>query len=68
MGQNTPAPDAWNANNLGNKVVTSIINWRERCITAWGSEWAAPDKGVYEWSNGRKMDSTDRTNSGIYGP
>ena len=34
---------------------------------AWGSEWSAPDPGAYNFSNGRKYDSTDRGLTGIYG-
>ena len=45
------------ANNLGNKVTSRNIDWGEMCRRAWGSEWNAPDHGVYEFSNG----------TGIYG-
>ena len=55
------------ANNLGNKVTSRNIDWGEMCRRAWGSEWNAPDHGVYEFSNGRKFDSTDRGKTGIYG-
>jgi len=54
-------------NNLGYKVTTRNIDWGEMCRRAWGSEWAAPDHGVYEFSNGRKFDSTDKGLMGIYG-
>jgi hypothetical protein len=54
-------------NNLGYKVTTRNIDQGEMCRRAWGSEWAAPDHGVYEFSNGRKFDSTDRGKTGIYG-
>ena len=37
-------------------------------VRAWGSEWQAPDHGAYEFSNGRKFDSTDRSSTGIYNP
>ena len=55
------------SNNLGYKVVTRKIDWGEMCRRAWGSEFSAPDHGVYEFSNGRKFDSTDRGLTGIYG-
>lgn len=55
------------ANNLGHKVTTRNIDWGEQCRRAWGSEWGAPDHGVYEFSNGRQFDSTDRGETGIYG-
>jgi hypothetical protein len=54
-------------NNLGYKVTTRKIDWGEMSRRAWGSEWSAPDHGVYEFSNGRKFDSTDRGLTGIYG-
>lgn len=53
--------------NLGFKVSTRNLDWGEMCIRAWGSEWAAPDHGAYEFSNGRKFDSTDKGVTGIYG-
>jgi hypothetical protein len=55
-----------NPNNLGGKVVTRTYNWLDMATRAWGSEFRAPDKGMYEWSNGRKFDSTDQSNSGVY--
>jgi hypothetical protein len=54
-------------NNLGYKVTTRNIDWGEMSRRAWGSEWSAPDHGTYEFSNGRKFDSTDRGLTGIYG-
>jgi hypothetical protein len=32
---------------------------------SWGTEWSRPDI-AYEMSNGRKFDSTDRRESGVY--
>lgn len=55
-----------NNNNLGYKVTTSQRSWEDLCIRSWGSEWRAPDHGIYEFSNGAKRDSTDMTNNGIY--
>jgi hypothetical protein len=52
--------------NLGNKVVTRTISWQDMVMRAWGAEWNAPDRGIYEWSSGRKFDSTDRNDTGIY--
>jgi hypothetical protein len=54
-------------NNLGYKVTTRLVDWGERVRRVWGSEWAAPDHGIYEFSNGRKFDSTDRGFTGFYG-
>jgi len=55
------------ANNLGNKVTTRQLDWSEMARRSWGAEWSAPDHGAYEFSNGRKFDSTDRGVAGIYG-
>ena len=52
---------------LGKRVVTREVNWLPLVQRAWGSEFTAPDHGVYEFSNGRRFDSTDRTRSGVYG-
>lgn len=35
-------------------------------IRQWGSEFAAPDHRVYNWSNGRSFDSTDLGQTGFY--
>jgi hypothetical protein len=32
----------------------------------WGSEFSAPDHGIYQWSNGRRFDSTDQGTTGFY--
>lgn len=53
--------------NLGNKVKTRVTNWLDLAMRAWGSEFHAPDHGVYEFSNGRKFDSTDKGLTGLYG-
>lgn len=37
-------------------------------IRQWGSEYAAPDHRVYQFSNGRGFDSTDLGITGIYRP
>jgi hypothetical protein len=54
-------------NNLGSKVTSRDINWADLVHRAWGSEFNAPDHGIYEWSNGRKYDSTDKGTTGLYG-
>ena len=56
------------ANNLGYKVTTQQIDWAEMSRRSWGAEFNAPDHGVYEFSNGRQFDSTDRGQTGIYNP
>ena len=57
-----------NLSNLGGKVTTRNISWTDLCSRAWGSEFRAPDHGVYEFSGGRKYDSTDPGITGIYSP
>lgn len=57
---------AVNQRNLGGRVTTRNISWMDLCMRAWGTEWAAPDHNVYEFSSGRRYDSTDRNNTGIY--
>ena len=52
--------------NLGNPVTSTEISWRELAVRAWGSEWSAPDRGAYQFSNGREFDSTDQTTNGFY--
>lgn len=53
--------------NLGSPVSSRTTSWADMCIRAWGPEFQAPDHGAYEWSNGRKFDSTDRGTTGVYG-
>jgi hypothetical protein len=52
---------------LGKKVHTREINWLAQVERAWGSEFNAPDHGIYEFSNSRKFDSTDMGRTGVYG-
>lgn len=54
-------------NNLGGRVSTRNFNWLDLARRAWGAEFNAPDHGVYEFSNGRKYDSTDKGLTGLYG-
>jgi len=52
---------------LGSKVSTRSLSWLDFPQRAWGSAFNAPDPGIYEWSNGRKFDSTDKNRTGLYG-
>lgn len=54
-------------NNLGARVSARDFNWADLVRRAWGPEFSMPDKGVYEFSNGRKWESTDRGLTGVYG-
>jgi hypothetical protein len=54
-------------NNLGSKVTTKNVSWLDLVTRAWGTEFNAPDHGIYEFSGGRKFDSTDKSNTGFYG-
>jgi hypothetical protein len=60
MARNTVPPE------LGLPVTWRSFSFKDMAIRAWGSEYSAPDHGVYEWSNGRRFDSTDRGTTGIY--
>jgi len=51
---------------LGSPVTTMTFTWRDLVQRSWGSEFFAPDHGAYEFSGGRKFDSTDTGNTGIY--
>ena len=42
------------------------VSWLQLVQGAWGERWNAPDQ-AYQFSNGRRFDSTDRTNRGVYG-
>lgn len=53
---------------LGLPVTTRQFSWNEMARRAWGSEFSAPDHRVYEFSNGRGFDSTDRGDTGFYKP
>ena len=68
MGQNTqPSNTLADMMNLGAKVTSRTTSWLSLVEKAWGPEFKAPDHGIYEFSNGRKFDSTDKGNNGIYG-
>jgi hypothetical protein len=51
---------------LGKPVTSRQFSWKEMVIRQWGSEYAAPDHRVYQFSNGRSFDSTDLYTTGIY--
>lgn len=56
------------ASNLGGKVTTSVLTISDIVQRMWGTEFTAPDHGVYEFAGrSRKFDSTDRGRTGIYG-
>ena len=52
--------------SLGSPVTSRTFSWNEMCRRAWGSEFSAPDHRVYQFSNGRGFDSTDRGVTGFY--
>lgn len=52
--------------SLGKPVTTRTFSWKEMVIRQWGSEYAAPDHRVYQWSDGRGFDSTDLGQTGFY--
>ena len=52
----------------GKPVTSRTFSWKEMVIRQWGSEYSAPDHGVYQFSNGRRFDSTDLGVTGIYQP
>ena len=56
------------SSRLGWPVTTRNYSLGDLARKAWGAEWAAPDKPVYEFSNGRQFASTDQGITGIYRP
>ena len=54
--------------SLGRQVTTRQYSLLEMVTREWGSSYAAPDHGIYRWSNGRQFDSTDMGTTGFYGP
>ena len=58
---------ALNPKDLGKKVTTRDFNWLDLCMRAWGADFNAPDHDIYQWSNGRRFDSTDKYLTGVYG-
>lgn len=57
---------ALNQNNLGAPVTSRTYNFRDMAMRSWGSEFNAPDHAIYEFTGGRKYDSTDQNATGIY--
>lgn len=51
---------------LGKPVTSRQFSWKEMVIRQWGSEFSAPDHGIYQFSNGRSFDSTDLGTTGFY--
>ena len=51
---------------LGLPVTTRSFSLNEMVRREWGSEFSAPDHGVYQFSNGRRFDSTDLGQTCIY--
>jgi len=66
MTTTTRKPTQQQLNNLGYPVTTRQYNWGEMVRRSWGSEFSVPDHGIYEFSNMRRFDSTDRGNTGLY--
>ena len=63
-----PVPTAAPVYSPLQRVTSRQFSWTEMAIRAWGSEFAAPDHRIYEFSNGRGFDSTDMLDTGIYRP
>lgn len=59
-------PTQQQLNNLGPKVTSRQIPYLNLVQRVWGEEFRAPDRGVYEFTGGRKFDSTDMGNTGLY--
>lgn len=55
-----------NPNNLGNTPTFRQVSWLDLVMRSWGTEWRAPDHGIYEFTGKRKFDSTDMGNTGFY--
>lgn len=52
--------------SLGPQVSSRQFSLLEMVERSWGSEFRAPDHGIYQFSNGRRFDSTDIGSTGIY--
>lgn len=53
------------ATDITIKVSSSTHSWADMVRKAWGSEFSAPDHGIYQFT-GRRFDSTDKGKTGIY--
>lgn len=47
------------------RVTTQTVNYKDLVVKAEGKDYKKPEPS-YEFSNGRKFESTDATESGIY--
>ena len=52
--------------NLGKQVTTRTFSLQEMVERSWGPQFRAPDHGIYQFSNGKRFDSTDMGTTGIY--
>jgi hypothetical protein len=52
--------------DLGRQVTSRNFSLLEMVERSWGSEFRAPDHGIYQFSGGRRFDSTDMGTTGIY--
>jgi len=67
MPANVPNPVSQSQlNNLGYPVTTRSYSYLDLVMRQWGSEFKAPDHGIYEFSNSRRFDSTDQGTTGLY--
>jgi hypothetical protein len=51
---------------LGRVVTYRQLSWLEMVERSWGSAYRQPDRGIYQFSDGRRFDSTDMYATGIY--
>lgn len=49
-------------------VTSRNFSFLDMVMRQWGAEFNAPDHGTYEFSGGRRFDSTDMGSTGIYNP
>lgn len=52
--------------SLGKQVTSRQFSLLDMVERSWGPQFRAPDHGIYEFSNGRRFDSTDMGTTGIY--
>ena len=55
---------------MSNEVTTSILNWRDMVLKAWGDEYNVPET-AYKFAEAkgqvpREFKSTDNSNHGLY--
>lgn len=51
---------------LGRAVSFRTFSWLEMVTRSWGSAYREPDHGIYQFSDGRRFDSTDQYKTGLY--